>query len=56
MCNQPGPVRVYVLDPVHYVRQNDDLVTADVSGVLDGDLDALLKVRIVQRALERRGD
>jgi hypothetical protein len=53
MCEEPQPVRVYVVDGpggVHYVRQDGDIVTADVEGVLDGDLDDLLTKRLRQRA------
>jgi hypothetical protein len=45
-------VRIYVADlyGVHYVRQDGEIVTADVEGVLDGDLDELLAAKIRRRA------
>lgn len=55
-CGRPHPprqVRTYVVNGpggVHYVRQDGGIVTADVAGVLDGDLDDLLAARIRSRA------
>lgn len=49
----PQQVRTYVVDGpggVHYVSDGGEIVTADVAGVLDGDLDALLAARIRGRA------
>jgi hypothetical protein len=46
-------VRTYVVDGpggVHYVRDGGEIMTADVAGVLDGDLDELLLARIRRRA------
>lgn len=53
MCEQRQPVRHYVVDGpggVHYVREGGEIVTADVAGVLDGDLDELLMARVRRRA------
>lgn len=52
VCDAEGPVRIYVADlyGVHYVRQDGEIVTADVEGVLDGDLDELLAAKIRRRA------
>jgi hypothetical protein len=58
VCGRPHTpeiMRSYVIDGaggVHYIREGNDIPTADVAGVLDGDLDALLLGRIRRRAEE----
>ena len=55
MCEQPQPVRQYIQHGpggVHYVMQDGDIVTPDVDGVLDGDIDELLLAKIRRRAEE----
>ena len=46
-------VRTYVLSPATYLRDAEADVVADPTAVLDGDLDMLLKARMLARAMRR---